>query len=168
MVKPQAFFIYGSLLDSDVRRHVFGRELATNEIKAATITGFQTKTYAGDTFPILVPKPDGYVQGAVLLALSELDLQRMDFFEGGEYSFGTIETRLEDGSTQLALYNQPCSNDHHNDEDWTLSFWQQYEKTIFLTQCERYMALFGKMTIDEADAVWRSMVDEQQLAMASN
>jgi gamma-glutamylcyclotransferase (GGCT)/AIG2-like uncharacterized protein YtfP len=155
------FFVYGTLLDTDILNTVLNRDLCESQMQFASVSGFQKYTYPGDSFPILIQSANETVEGALLFNLSEQDLQRMDFYEGDEYGFGQIEAMLADGTKVNALYNKAAGNGINSDVLWTLEHWQQHEKPAFLGFVERYMALFGTMSVDEADVVWRNMVDDR-------
>lgn len=160
------FFIYGTLLDADIRRHVFGRDIAAQDVQYATVAGYVARTYPGDSFPVMVKQPDGLLHGALLFHLSQSDYQRMDFYEGDEYGFGVLDAVTASGDTITASVNQPAQDDLHSDDAWTLEHWQTLEKPHFLGLCERYMALFGTMTTEQADVIWRAMVDEPTTVLA--
>lgn len=153
------FFVYGTLLDEDILRAVLNRTVCDTQMQYGTIAGYQKFTYPGDTFPILIPSPAHSVEGALLFDLSEQDLLRIDFYEGDEYGYAKVEAQLNDGTVINALYNKAADEEIKSDVLWTLDYWQQHEKPQFIGYVERYMALYGTMSIDEADVVWRNMVD---------
>ncbi|MBB6523412.1 gamma-glutamylcyclotransferase family protein [Pseudoteredinibacter isoporae] len=161
MLRQKAFFVYGTLLDPDILNTVLGRELPEEQYAPAYLDGYCTKLYPGDSFPALQTKVGGSVRGAVLYHLNDEDLARIDFYEGDEYDFAEIKVRLGDGRLHSAAYNQP-SGEPFSDEDWCLHRWQQQEKPRFLNHCQRYMTLYEKMDVEEADIYWRAMVDGDQ------
>lgn len=154
-----AIFIYGTLLDKDILRAVLGRNIADNEYLEAEVFGVAKYTYPGDSFPILKPQLNSKAQGAVLFNLSTTDLDRINFYEGDEYGFVEIEAQLADGRKIAAQYNAATDQQIDSQSPWLLSDWQRDEKARFLGYTQRYMAQYNIMSIDQADALWRSMVD---------
>ncbi len=159
MAPSHTIFIYGTLLDNDILRFVLGRDISLENRINASLHGYAKYTYPGDSFPILQPQLDAQAHGAVLLGLTSEDLDRMNFYEGDEYGFAEVEVVLENGSLCQAHYNKASDEEIITDESWSLEAWQQTHKATFLEYTARYMALYGKMSVDEADAVWREMVD---------
>lgn len=70
-------FIYGTLLNDDLRRHVLGREV---EITPAVLDGYQRKAVAGRLFPALERHSGAHTSGAILRDLNTRDLQAIDFY----------------------------------------------------------------------------------------
>ena len=163
MAPSNTIFIYGTLLDNDILRLVLGRELPVDQRIEATLAGYAKYTYPGDSFPILQPQLDAQSNGAVLLDLTAEDLDRMHFYEGDEYGFAQITVTLKDGQICQAHYNKASDEELVSHQTWSLNHWQSTEKALFLDYTERYMALYGNLSIDEADAVWRDMVDTPNL-----
>ncbi len=167
MAPSNTIFIYGTLLDSDILRLVLGREVAAKHHLTATLSGYAKYTYPGDSFPILQTQLDAQATGAVLLELTAEDIDRMHFYEGDEYGFAEIVVTLDDGRVCKAHYNKASDEEIVSHQAWSLTHWQDTEKAVFLDYTERYMALYGKMSIEEADAVWRDMVDTPNLQKVS-
>ncbi|WP_315983165.1 hypothetical protein [Aliamphritea spongicola] len=72
-----------------------------------------------------------------------------------------LQAELTDGSLITAIYNR-SEPIEANTPEWNLTCWQRDEKPTFMSMCERYMALYGTMTIDEADVIWQQLVKENQ------
>jgi hypothetical protein len=161
------FFIYGTLLDCDILSCVLNREISNEQIIAAKAPGFQKYVYPGDSYPVLVSRATEAVTGGLLAGLSNDDLKRIRFYEGDEYEFGTLTVENANGHRQPALFNKATDDERHSDEIWCLETWQHREKASFMIYCQRYMALYGTMSIEQADAVWREMVDGTETMAAS-
>ena len=158
---PVTFFVYGTLLDTDILEIVLGRPICHSQMPNAKVAGLQKFTYPGDSFPILLASESSFAEGALLLNLNATDLQRMDFYEGDEYGFEPVKAQLDDGSYLDALYNNAADQSIKSDVLWSLEHWQQTEKPVFIGYVERYMTLYGTMSVDDADIEWRKMVDVQ-------
>lgn len=168
MAVSHPIFIYGTLLDNDILDLVLGRTVSKEQRFAATLLGYEKFTYPGDSFPILQTRLGAQAEGAVLFDLTSEDIDRMHFYEGDEYGFTEVEVVLEDGRLCRAFYNKASDEHIISNELWQLNQWQQTHKATFLDYTARYMALYGKMSVDEADAVWRAMVDSPDIAVSVN
>ena len=96
------WFFFGSLLDSDVRRVVLGREVAAVDVEAATLHGFVRLRAANDTYPSLRAQTGAVVEGIVVNDLNDEDVRRVLFFEGDEFSVEHHPVRLAAGATVTA------------------------------------------------------------------
>ncbi|MGB1238198.1 MAG: gamma-glutamylcyclotransferase family protein [Pseudomonadales bacterium] len=154
MNKALPLFVYGTLLDVDILSAVLGRALLPNALQPANLPGYSTLTYPGESFPVLCECSYSSAAGALLHGLSEEDWQRIDFYEGDEYGFVEIKTQTAAGEV-LALINHQADSQLDARTPWTIQGWVSEAKPAFLPLCQRYMALFGSMSIAEADVYWQ-------------
>lgn len=159
-------FVYGSLMDEDVRRAILDRDLPTTDCCNARLHGFVTNHFPNETFPVLVQQLGGCVEGQLLYNLAPEDYARINFYEGDEYGFAELEVERSDGSFVTAVYNQ-SSDELAATQPWCFNRWRREEKSVFVGMCQRYMVNYGMMTTTEADQVWRELVAEQQLAVGT-
>lgn len=160
-MQPHPLFIYGSLLDKDILSCVLGRKIDPDMVCPARLADFATHTYPNESFPLLKSSPGHFATGEVIYGLTETDFDRINFYEGDEYGFGELQAELTDGSLITAIYNR-SEPIEANTPEWNLTCWQRDEKPLFMGMCQRYMALYGTMTIDEADVIWQQLVKENQ------
>lgn len=160
-MQQHPLFIYGSLLDKDILSAVLGRTVDPDMVCPARLADFATHTYPNESFPLLKPSPGNFARGEVIYGMSQTDFDRINFYEGDEYGFGELEVELADGSLITATFNRSEPLEV-NTPEWNLTCWQRDEKPTFIIMCQRYMALYGTMSIDEADAVWQQLVTEDQ------
>ncbi|GAB3097542.1 gamma-glutamylcyclotransferase [Aestuariicella hydrocarbonica] len=154
----QAIFLYGSLMDTEIRRHVFADTVSPGQVRPAVARDHRTLTYPGETFPILVPQPGGLVQGEVLLSPNSEALARMAFYEGDEYGMAALNIELENGQQLTAHYNQASNEELPVTEPWCFHQWQRSERDTLVEMCRQYMhRCWGKMSVLEADAVWQEL-----------
>ncbi len=154
----QAIFLYGSLMDVDVRHHVFADSIAGSEVCSAVAYGYKTMTYPGENFPVLVVDPAARARGQVLLSPGTEALERMAFYEGNEYAMASLDVELEDGRTLVAHYNQACNENLLCVNPWCFQQWQLSERDALVEMSRQYMErCWGKMSVEEADAVWREL-----------
>jgi len=79
------FFVYGTLMDADIRREVLGpagREVA---VLPAVLRDAARRARPGSPAPVLVPRPGGRVPGLLLEGVGETAAWRMAHFEGPAY-----------------------------------------------------------------------------------
>lgn len=165
-VQNSAIFLYGSLMDADIRRHVFATSIHDGQIVPAVAQGFCTMTYPGENFPVLLPKYDSHVEGQVLLEPNNEALARMAFYEGDEYGIGYINVNTKEHGSITAKFNQVLDQDLVFDQPWSYTEWHRTERSALVKSAQLYMErCWGKMNIVEADAVWQEI---RQLHRTSN
>lgn len=158
---PRDIFVYGTMLDADVRALVLGRVVPDSGLSVASLDGFARRRLADESYPVLVPEPDSAVQGLLLRRLRGADRARMAFFESDEYELRNCRVRLSDGSSVAALYYAEADAMPGACESWSLGWWQARHKARYLAMVAPYMALYGRATIDEADELWQRLNTEQ-------
>lgn len=127
-------FVYGTLLDAKVRRLVTGRSLA---IEPALIRGFQLRRALGCRFPILVARPSGRVQGALLRAPSGPAFDRLIAFEAG-YALRPVAANAR-GRIKAAHLFLPAGAYHKaTRQGWRLDSWRRRDRAGFLFRIRRW------------------------------
>jgi len=111
-------FIYGTLLDDDLRQIVLGRPI---ENAPAVLNGYACKSVAGRLFPALEPQPDAQTLGAVIQGLTEPDLRAIDFYLDAAL-FARMPTKISlNGQIVQAVVHLPCDPRLLLEGDWSLS-----------------------------------------------
>ena len=82
------------------------------------------------------------------------------FFENVEYEHRECVVGLDDGTELIAVFYSDGVMIPGADDEWTLEWWQEVHKPHLMPAVREYMALFGKATMDEADAVWATLTGE--------
>jgi len=154
-----AVFLYGSLLDQQLRNAVFGDSLDDTQIAAATAHHFCTFRYPGEAFPVLLPSPGSRAIGAILINPSTEARERMAFYEGDEYEISQIDVTLSCGTSVRADYNRALELDGIEfNERWCLDTWRAQESATLVEIARRYMErCWGVMNATEADVIWREL-----------
>ncbi|MBU3069322.1 gamma-glutamylcyclotransferase [Aestuariicella sp. G3-2] len=154
----QAIFFYGSLMDPEVRSHVFEDSIIPGQVVPAVAYDHQTFTYPGETFPVLVPEAGSRVLGEVLRNPTAEALARMAFYEGDEYGMASLDVELSDGQVLTAHYNQATDEELTLTDPWCFQQWLHSERDTLVEMCRQYMQrCWGKMSVLEADAVWQEL-----------
>lgn len=144
-------FVYGTLMDADVRSLVIGRPLEPAQLKPAVLKHMRRVYIAGRLYPMIVPRRGAAVDGLLLTALTDEDYARLDAFEGADYGRErqTVSPRADDGSEGEPLlawiYRTRGLGPRPSPRDWRLEEWCKREKPVFLRAAKDWLAeLAGK------------------------
>jgi gamma-glutamylcyclotransferase (GGCT)/AIG2-like uncharacterized protein YtfP len=98
----ELLFVYGSLRDQQVQLDIIGRLVQGTP---DAILGYNTATITIEdcVYPILVPAPDGMVEGEIL-RVSKDELDKIDVYESEDYQ--RVKVKLRSG-TVAWVYRQP-------------------------------------------------------------
>lgn len=150
-------FAFGTLRDPDVVELVLGRTLGPGARVPARMPGFRIARVPDETYPVLLAAPDDAAPGEMLTGLGERDWARIAFFEGEEYAFRRGVVEVDGRGRRAVLYCAEGDVTAGASECWTLAGWQREDKASFLETTARYMALFERASLDEADALWQRL-----------
>ena len=133
------FFFYGTLCHPPLLRAVLGRDIAT---APARLPGHAVYWAAGQAFPLIVAEPGAAAEGLVARDLTEADVARLDFYEGG-FAYATRLVDLADGAAPAAVYF-PDPGFWEPGPRWSLADWvARHGATVTATAAD-FMALFGQ------------------------
>lgn len=125
------YFVYGTLLDHDVRIAVLGRVAHALQSDDAVLPGFERVCVPGRCYPMLREAPDGRVAGLVLRNLRPSDERRLVRFEGHAYVLATRTVQIAGSGpvpARLFLPRTPPAPA----AVWSLDRWQRLHKRRFL------------------------------------
>ncbi|MEM9045914.1 MAG: NUDIX domain-containing protein [Pseudomonadota bacterium] len=154
-MKP--IFFYGSLRDHELLEIVLDRPVAAGEVICATAADHTTCRLVTDAYPILVPLPGGHAEGSVLLAPTDLDVDRMIYFEEAEYGLVDISVHTGEGPIE-ALYFRGTDKQPPTELAWDYGAWQEHDRAAALHAAREYMSYYGKLTINEVDTLWTGIM----------
>jgi hypothetical protein len=149
-------FVFGTLRDPLVLSLVLGRGSGAVATRAAELPGHVTVTLPGETYPVLQACPDARVCGLLLEGLQAGDMSRIEFFEGEEYAFEVATVHAAAGPVTAQLCAERSARPGER-RPWRLEQWQRDHRAGFLPAARDYMALFGCMSVAEADVRWREL-----------
>lgn len=152
-------FFFGTLMDFDVVEIVLGRRFTEDEFISGTLRGYARRKALNEGYPVLVPELDGEVDVVVIGNITEVEKARLAFFESNEYEYRPFNIETGSGIVSAEGF---ASLDHFDasEEHWHLSLWQATEKPQFLVTAKVLMDYFGKLPVEEVDAMWESIKDE--------
>ncbi|HET8726797.1 MAG TPA: gamma-glutamylcyclotransferase family protein [Alphaproteobacteria bacterium] len=155
-------FFFGSLMDPDLFALVVGRPFDALSTGPGLLHGFQRRKVKGENYPILVPHPGGRVEGLLVEGLSAGEVDRLQFFEGGEYVLTPLPVTDAAGVPADAHAYVSTGILEDAGEPWRLEAWTATEKPRALAHSEELMALYGSITIAEMDALWEEIKERAE------
>lgn len=147
-------FFFGSMMDPDLFAVAVGRPVDAFAVAPGVLHGYERRKVRGESYPILVPHPGGRVDGVLVDGLTDAEIDRIRFFEGGEYDVRPLPVTDRDGEPAGAYACVSTGILEDAGELWRLEAWAATEKARALVQSEELMALYGKITTAEMDATW--------------
>lgn len=132
------FFFYGTLCHLPLLECVLGRPVAP---RAASLPDHAVYRAAGQPFPLIVEQPGASAQGLFLPGLSDADVARLDFYEGG-FAFHTRDLPLAGGETARVYFPDP--GHWQPGEPWDLAWWERTRAAVVVETARDFMALFGR------------------------
>ncbi len=164
-----SLFFFGSLMDQDVLEIVLGRSIDMQHFKLGVLHGYQCEREAKESYPVLIPSPGKQADVLIAETLSSDDIDRILFYETGEYDFVRFTLR-ESGKEITALGFATGEGIASSGQRWHLNVWQKKDKAAFLPLAKRFMEAYGKMTFPEALRFWDELVleyDQNKLETSS-
>lgn len=136
-----ALFLFGTLMDIDVMARVLDRAFGAEELGPARLDGWRRVRALNATYPLLLPDPDGAVDGVLFARPSPRDLVRIRHFESEEYEARAVTVRTPDGAAVPASVFLALADVFATDgEPWCLDRWRRDHKGAFLVRCDAWMA----------------------------
>lgn len=130
-------FFFGTLMDEDVRTIVCGKRL--DRVEPAIAQGFRRVFVAGRHYPMLLPRPCGWVQGLLVRDVDGDSLHRLQVYEGWEYDLKPIAVRLGDGEQVMASVFLCPPHIQPDKRPWDLEQWRRRHKRAFLPKAQGLM-----------------------------
>lgn len=132
------FFFYGTLCHPPLLRVVLGRNVG---MESAYLPGHSVFWVKGRAFPVLVSGGDG-AQGVFCSGLTEEDIRRLDFYEGG-FGHETRETVVGDEKRPAQVY-VPEPDLWTAGAPWSLADWASRWGETVVGAAEEAMRLYDQ------------------------
>jgi gamma-glutamylcyclotransferase (GGCT)/AIG2-like uncharacterized protein YtfP len=158
------FFVYGTLLDDDVRALVLGRGAPDVAPVPARLAGFRRVPVAGHSFPVVIADPRGRVEGALIAGLGPAEAARLSYFEGKAYQAVRRTVERADGATVEAWLFVPAPRQpfapglRPRPGTWDLASWQRRHKAGYLRGVRAAMAAAPAPLLAELRQAWQERV----------
>lgn len=129
-------FLYGTLMDRDVRDLVCGKSLP--HVEPAKLRGYRRVFVAGRTYPMLVPTAFASVDGLVARNVDADSVFRLRIYEGWEYTLDPCQLDTDHGPVQACVFMCPNEVQPAN-TPWKLETWEMRHKRQFLPKVAQIM-----------------------------
>ncbi|HYU19764.1 MAG TPA: gamma-glutamylcyclotransferase family protein [Chloroflexota bacterium] len=95
MASPMPLFVYGTLLDPEVRAFVLGRRPDLETLRAR-LPGYRRSTESGFGYPFLVRAEEDAVDGMLIVGLTEADYALLDEYEDiGDATYERVRAQVD-------------------------------------------------------------------------
>lgn len=124
-------FTYGSLMCSDIIYHVAG---CRADSVPAILKNYKRSKIHGEEYPGIVAHPGAEVAGVLYLDLPPKAIERLDLFEGNQYSRQEVQlvTACFTASQAMAYVIKPENRNLLTGEDWSYEYFLTAGKAKFL------------------------------------
>ncbi|MFW2586774.1 gamma-glutamylcyclotransferase [Sagittula sp. SSi028] len=134
-----SLFCYGTLRCPDLRAIVLGRDVDSRD---ATLCGYLALEVPGEPYPT-IREGEGSIVGTLLQGLTEEDLDRLNFYEGGfGYSLRAVQVVTDIGPVDTVVYFPDAPMPVGG--PWSLSDWQDTWGRMSCLAATEAMSRFGK------------------------
>lgn len=141
-----SLFFYGTLRHLPLLNVVMGTQAVEGKMHDAVLDGHQARRVKGADFPMIIEMP-GETPGVLFEGLSDDDIARLNFYEGGfEYELRDVQVQTDDGLCDAQVYF-PIA-DFEDDGVWELSQWEARFGALTVRAAQEVMSYFGE--IDDA------------------
>ena len=126
------YFFYGTLMDADLRARVAGGPGALAG-EPARVEGYARVNVAGTSYPMLVPRPGGRVEGCLVRRVDGRQSARLARFEGAGYELRVLAVQTA-GGPALARTFMARPGVRASTRPWELDSWRRRFKPLYLKQ----------------------------------
>ena len=150
-------FVFGTLKSETLRTIVLGRELAPNDICTASIKGFCVYWAKEGPFPVMVPKEGSEAHGLVLKNLSDVDVERLNYYElGFDYVLSPTYVETNVGPAEASAYF--CNNsDMATKKSWSYDDWLSDHSEVQYIAAKEFLDFFDTKYGDTAQAMYNKI-----------
>lgn len=147
-------FVFGTLKSETLRTIVLGRGLAPIDVCTASIKGFCVYWAKEGPFPVMVPQESSEAHGLVLKNLSDVDVERLNYYElGFDYVLSPTSVETNVGPAEVFAYF--CNNsDMATKKLWSYDDWLSDHSEIQYIAAKEFLDFFGTKYSDTAQAMY--------------
>lgn len=147
-------FLYGTLLDPDLRRTVTGQDLSG---VPATLADHRV-VRGPDNVPVLVAEPGAMAEGLVLAGLDAAAEARLDDYElPFGYALAPVTVATEAGLRDAVAY-RPGGSVGHSGAPWNLDAWARADKPRALLAAEEFDLTIDRLGAEAIAANWHMVL----------
>jgi nudix-type nucleoside diphosphatase (YffH/AdpP family) len=131
---------------------VLGRSLGSAASEVASLPDHAVCRVAGDIFPAITPRAGARAQGIVVRDLSDADVARLRYYEGGfDFAQAPVQVDTADGPAHAQVFF-PEPDRWSLTGDWSLSDWQRDHAPMVMAAAEEIMAWYGRKPAQDVAA----------------
>lgn len=141
--RVRSLFFYGTLCHLPLLRLVLG-DLKHLQISKAVLNDYAVHWVAGQSFPVIVEARQQVAQGVLVRGLTDDDIARLDFYEGGyDYVLVDIEVRADDVRHASRVY-KTAGDRWSLGAPWSLQDWVRDWSEVIMIAAEEIMQGYGR------------------------
>ncbi|GGH18694.1 nudix-type nucleoside diphosphatase, YffH/AdpP family [Cribrihabitans marinus] len=141
---------YGTLCFAPLLEIVLGRPAAEVDMAEVALPGHAVLSVRDQPFPMIVADPEASARGLLVRDLSETDLARLAYYEGGfDYDLRICTVRRDDGTEAQARVFFPPEGKYPAGPPWVLEDWVRDWGPMTLHAAREVMAFFGRRSAAE-------------------
>lgn len=154
------FFFYGSLMDRELLEAVIGRNAGHLKFTLGWLKGFAAEIAANYSFPTLIERRAGRVDGLIVEHLTATDVERIAYFEDEEYAPTIADVATADTEIAARFY-VATTRLKSSGRPWNFEHWRRHDKPLLLAVTRKVMTEhYGVTPMFEIDAVWHAIKAE--------
>ncbi len=143
-------FFYGTLPYIPLLECVLGRSAAQIDLEPAALDYHRVSWAAGQSFPMIHAEEMAQADGLLVRDLSETDLSRLRFYEGGfDYDVKECAVMTATGDTSVAWVFFPTPGAWEAGEVWSLDRWIDDWADVSVLAATEAMAHFGRRSVEQ-------------------
>ncbi|MEP5153022.1 NUDIX domain-containing protein [Planktotalea sp.] len=145
----QSLFFYGTLCHIPLLEIILGRSRDQISLNAAVLADHAVHWVKDQPFPMISEEAGAEAHGLLVQGLSALDVERLNFYEGGfDYALTPINVTTEDGPVATEVYF-PEPGMFTRGAIWKLADWVAQWGDMSLSAAQDAMAQFGRKTASQ-------------------
>jgi nudix-type nucleoside diphosphatase (YffH/AdpP family) len=144
-------FFYGTLRHLPLLSIVLGRSVADLDLQPAELPGFLVSGVAEGPFPMIETKEGETACGLVVRGLSQADIARLDYYEGG-FAYDLVLAPLSDGTDAEVYVPQPGLWTPAG--PWQLADWERDWGALSCHAADEVMGLMGQRDREEVAEIF--------------
>lgn len=139
----RTLFFYGSLRYRPLLEIVLGPDRTERPIRAAVLEGYAARAVKEGPFPTLLMQQGACAEGLVVSELSDEDIARLDFYEGG-FDYDLVPVTLKSGEAAEVYVSPPGRWTAL--APWDLGVWSDAWGEMSCHAAREVMGYFGQRT----------------------
>ncbi|MCH2093757.1 MAG: gamma-glutamylcyclotransferase [Rhodobacteraceae bacterium] len=144
-----ALFFYGTLRHLPLLEVVLGRSLRPETVHIGSLADHVVRWVKDEPFPMIQTSAGLTAEGLVVTELSDLDVARIDYYEGGfAYTLTPVEVDTAAGRLAARVY-LPDAGRWTAGEAWSLTQWEATWAALSVDTAGDVMRRFGDMPVEE-------------------